>query len=142
MAQLDLASIVETPHTLRDTDGRIYDVPTAAMLSTIQIAQMRRLQQTLPEMMAALDTPGGDSSAAVVSLNQVVDEYVQLIAPTMPGERIAAMPVGKKVQIIKWWQDVETPKTPPKATASPRVIRGRRSRGSAASTPASDLKAS
>lgn len=144
MAQFDLVSIVQTPHTFRDRDGRTYEVPTAAMFSTIEIAKVTRLQHALPEAMTALGQKDGDQAAAVTTLDQIVNEYFQMLVPTMPADRVQALAVGEKAAFIQWWQAEETPKgtPPPNRAAGKRVSRGKRSPASVGSTPASAPKAS
>lgn len=136
MAQFDLTSIVQTPHIFRDRDGRAYEVPTAAMFSTLEIAKVTRLQHALPEAMKALGEKDGDQAAAVTALDQVVNEYFQMLVPSLSPERIQSIAIAEKAAFIQWWQREETPKDapPPNRTAGKRVSRGKRSPASSGST--------
>lgn len=146
MGQFSLLDIKPTPHTFRDQDGQIYEVPTARMFGTNAFGQLTRLQAQLPEVLAELKQAESDDARlpAVTLLDQTVNDFFRMLIPEMPLDRVFSLGLYDKLQFIQWWQQQEARTTAPvgEAQAGRPVIRGRRSPASAASTKVSRPKKS
>lgn len=136
MAQFTL--LVPKAHTFRDTDGQVYDVPTARMFGTTQFGRMEYLQGALPEAQNEIREVGDDEERlipAVKRLDQVVNEFFGMLVPTLPLDRVYTIPLTDKIAFIGWWQQEEQKTQQPvgEATAGRPVSRGRRSPASSRS---------
>lgn len=140
MAQFSLLDTIPKPHTFRDTDGQVYDVPTARMFGTIQFGRMEYLQAELPAALTEIREAGaGDEERmypAVKRLDQVVNEFFGMLVPSLPLDRVYTIPLPDKIAFINWWKAEEEKAQQPagEARAGQRVNRGRRSPASSTRT--------
>ena len=138
MPQFSLLDIKPKPHTFRDQDGQIYEVPTARMFGTNAFGSLTRLQAQLPEALAELTEAEDDDAQlpALALLDQTVNEFFHMLVPSMPLDRVYELGLHDKLAFIGWWQQQEQRTGAPvgEAQAGRPVIRGRRSPASAAST--------
>lgn len=134
MANYSLADLIPEPHRFTDTDGAVYDVPTAEMFSTANLKRIAQMERELPEVLGTW-RQAPDLQEGVIRLDQLVNDFFQTLVPDMPVERVEAIGINQKVHFIQWWQKEEGAKAPPipPAAAGQRLIRGRRS--PASSTP-------
>jgi hypothetical protein len=108
-------------------DGTTYAVLTADLLSEDGIAALMREQRRMGELFAA-----DQSEEALASMNRML----AILIPTLPPERLKAIPVTFKTKFLDFWQ-AEHPAADPKppATSLPTSTpHGRRSRGSSRPT--------
>lgn len=144
MGQFSLLDITPKPHTFRDQDGQIYEVPTARMFGTNAFGQLTRLQAQLPEALSELQAADSDAAQlpAITLLDQTVNDFFHMLVPGMPLDRVYELGLYDKLQFIQWWEKEERKGQPPvgEARAGRPVIRGRRSPASAASTTARPRK--
>jgi hypothetical protein len=144
MASFSLLDIKPKPHTFRDQDGAVYEVPTARMFGTNAFGSLTRLQAQLPEAMAELEAAKNDDDAlpAVTLLDQTVNDFFHMLVPTMPLDRVYELSLYDKLRFIQWWEKEERRQAVPvgEAQAGRAVTRGRRSPASAASTTARPKK--
>lgn len=138
MGQFSLLDIKPKPHTFRDQDGQIYEVPTARMFGTNAFGQLTRLQAQLPEVLSELRQADDDDARlpAVTLLDQTVNDFFRMLVPEMPPDRVFSLGLHDKLQFIQWWQKEEARTQIPvgETQAVGKVTRGRRSPASAAST--------
>lgn len=138
MGQFSLLDIKPKPHTFRDQDGQIYEVPTARMFGTSAFGSLTRLQEQLPQALAELKQSKDEDAAlpALTLLDQTVNDFFRMLVPEMPLDRVFSLGLYDKLAFIQWWQQQEQRTTAPVggAQAGGPVIRGRRSPASAAST--------
>lgn len=105
-----LADLVPEPLYFVDNavggDGTRYEVLTSELLSERDIATATRLDARIRQMQ-------NDPAASLEALN----DYMQMLVPDMPRERVTAIPMAFKVRFMTWWsqkqQDANGPK--PKA---------------------------
>lgn len=122
--------------------GQRYDARTAAMFGPIDLATQQRLQREMVEATQIMQRAGASDAeleSASATLESVLDDFMLLIVPGLPVERVAAIESGYKLQFITWWRQQHPEPTEGKAQARP-VTRGRPSRAS--STPATTPRAS
>lgn len=86
-------------------DGTVYDVLTVDLLSEVDLAAMIKLQRR-----AALAFSGDRSGEALQAFN----ELIALLIPTLPKERIAAIPLTFKTRFVDFWHSSQ-PQLDPKA---------------------------
>lgn len=133
MAQFNMLERRPVAHTFRDTDGAVYEVRTARMFGTNAYARLAWLQSELPDAMEELQNSEGDDEKilpAARRLDQVVNEFFQMLAPDMPLDRVYELALADKLLFIQWWQQEEQKTTPRGEAVTARPIRGKRSRGS------------
>lgn len=137
MPQFSLLDLKPEGHTFRDTTGEIYQVPTARLFGTDAYGRLTWLQTNLPAALKELaDAPDGETMAAVTQVDQVVNQFFQMLVPDMPEPRVHQLALADKLGFINWWQQEEQKAAPQSggAQAGKPVTRGRRSPASAAST--------
>jgi hypothetical protein len=140
MGQFSLLDIKPKPHTFRDQDGAIYEVPTARMFGTNAFGRLTWLQEQLPNVLAELKAAESEDATlpAITLLDQTVNEFFRMLVPDMPPDRVFSLGLHDKLQFIQWWQKQEqkaSPQVAPgEATAVGKVTRGRRSPALSAST--------
>lgn len=102
-------------------DGTTYDVLTVDLLSEDSIAALMREQRRMAQAFAA-----ERSSEALEAVNRLI----AILIPSMPPERIAAIPITFKARFVEFWQtEQQGPKAQaaaPKSKPTP-TPRGRRS---------------
>lgn len=138
-ATFNLADLIPEPLTFRDTDGKTYEAHTAEMFGAVDYAKLMRLQQQMRTAFATLQATAGqkkgDTEGVAAQLEAMSDTLIAMIVPDLPPERLAAMAFGHKFRFLKWWQEQATAGQPAGETkAAEKVIRGRRSPASSAST--------
>ena len=130
-----LSDLVPEPLTLTDDahggDGTVYDVLTADLLSEVDMAALMTQQRRMAAAFAADRT---DEAL------QACNAFVQILIPSIPAERLRAIPLTFKARFIEFWQQHHAAQQPsPKAPATDPanltpVQRGRRSRASSPPT--------
>lgn len=144
MGQFSLLDIKPKPHTFRDQDGQVYEVPTARMFGTNAFGRLTWLQEQLPSVLQELKAASSEDATlpAITLLDQTVNEFFRMLVPDMPPDRVFSLGLHDKLQFIQWWQKEERRAAAPvgEAQAGQPVIRGRRSPASAASTTARPKK--
>lgn len=88
-------------------DGTRYEVLTADLLSEKDVAVATRLD-------ARIRTMAEDPTVAIGAIN----DYMQLLVPTLPMARIQAIPMSFKTRFIAWWSEQQQQATSPKPTAA------------------------
>ncbi len=120
--------------------GSRYAARTKAMFGAEDFAAYMRMQHEYTEAMAVLQGKGeGELADAGQLLGDVCAALLHLIVPDLPDERVNELENGYVIQFISWWtQQQPTPEGGPVGERTPggKSIRGKRSPGSAASTPA------
>lgn len=140
MGQFSLLDIKPKPHTFRDQDGSVYEVPTARMFGTNAFGRLTWLQEQLPSVLQELKAADNEAATlpAVTLLDQTVNEFFRMLVPSMPPDRVFELGLYDKLQFIQWWQKQEQRTAAPvplgEATAGQPVTRGRRSPALSAST--------
>lgn len=124
MSNLNFADLIPEPLTYTDEDGTIYDVKSGALLSSADIAAIVRLERDSATALAK-DTP--------VEADAALNRILRILVPSLPDERLAAMPLGVKTRIVEWWKDAQpNPKTQrARAATTTRATPAPRSRTSA-----------
>lgn len=127
MAQFSLVDNEPKPHTFRDTDGLVYEVPTARMFGTRQFAELERLQAGFLEVRDELRSADEATMLpAAKRLDQVVNTFFQMLVPRMPPDRVYELAIVDKVAFIQWWQLQEAKtSTRGEARAGKKTSRGR-----------------
>lgn len=87
-------------------DGTRYEVLTADLLSEKDVAVATRLD-------ARIRTMAEDPTVAIGAIN----DYMQLLVPTLPMARIQAIPMSFKTRFIAWWSEQQQASSP-KPTAA------------------------
>ncbi len=138
MAEFSLVGLVPESDTFRHPDGTVYEVRKAIMFGVIEYAAFERLNKATPALMDKLNTaPEGARDAAAREATEHIDSLVSTLMPTMPIERVRALPFSKKIEFISWWrkqQEQAAPGEAPAGQQSNRSRRGRRSPASSTST--------
>ena len=126
-----LADLMPEPLTFTDNavggDGAIHDMLTSALLSSEDVSALTRLERDAAGAMANQDIAAADAA---------INRLIGTLIPTLPAERIAAIPITFKTRLLDWWRE-QQPQPSPKAKAAqqaPSAARGRRSRTSAPPT--------
>jgi len=131
MSTFSLADLMPEPLTFTDDatggDGCAHDVLSGALLSTADVAALTRLER---ESAAALAK--NDPNAADAAINRLI----AVLIPTLPLERISAIPIVFKTKFLEWWRDQQPSPKPPAAqtTQATSATPVRRSRTSAPRT--------
>lgn len=137
-ATFDLADLVPEPMTMRDMDGTTYDVLGTELFGAVDYARLMRMRTDMAAAFSGLQAKQGDQEAkerTAANLEQLADELIALLVPSLPAERRAAIPFAKKFRFLNWWKEQETKGQPTgESKAVEKVIRGRRSPASSAST--------
>lgn len=129
-------------------DGTQYSVRLPAMFDSYEYAQMAKLQDELPEHLAriaSLGDSGPEAAQAALVLDGVINDFMKLLIPDLPDERVKRIALGYKLEFIKWWKQrlPAQPKAADQQKAAQRVgeaqrraktPRGKRSPDSSAST--------
>lgn len=148
-----LAAIIPQGLTFTDDgaggDGAQYQVRLPSMFTSYEYARLAELQTSLPEQLAAVANAreqGPESGQVMTLVDQAINEILSLLVPDLPEQRIKAIPLGYKLEFMKWWKG-QLP-TQPKAAdqiaaaarvgevqgRAPKTRRGKRSPDSSAST--------
>ena len=101
--EFSLADLVPEPLTFRDNvgggDGTVYDVMRADMLGPTALARLQRLQKRAQSLyhgrVVSLEEAG--------ELEQVADEFIVMLIPNLPEERLATLGFQAKYKLITWW---------------------------------------
>jgi hypothetical protein len=96
--QFSLADLIPEPLTFKDDafggEGVIFDVLTSELLSSQDIATLRRIRNRL------IGEPQEEETAdLIININLLVS----LLIPDMPSERIHRLPLGAKEKFFAWW---------------------------------------
>lgn len=112
------AGLIPDPLTFTDNrfggDGMRHDVMRADMLSPEDYAVIQRMER---EITAASLSTNADSPDNVTLINQRLSEFLRLLIPTLPSERITAIPVIYRVKFIEWWKSKHEAATHPSGEA-------------------------
>lgn len=104
--EFSLSSLLPEPLVFRDDrfggDGALHDVKTAGMLSVEDVVVLERLQRRGVEAVGRTDLESGSQAAM---LAQATDEMMGLLVPTLPAERLKAIPFAFKAAFLKWWRE-------------------------------------
>jgi hypothetical protein len=131
MTTFSLADLMPEPLTLTDNavggDGRTHDVLSGALLSTTNVAALTRLERDAGAALAKDDPTAADAA---------INRLIGVLIPTLPPERISAIPITFKTKFLEWWR-AQQPEPSPKVTAAQatNATPVRRSRTSAPPTP-------
>lgn len=113
-------------------DGTQYAVRLPAMFDSYEYAQMAKLQDELPghlKKIASLGESGPEAAQAALVLDGVINDFMQLLIPDLPDERVKRIALGYKLEFIKWWKQQlpAQPKAADQAKAAQRLgeVRGR-----------------
>lgn len=82
-------------------DGAVYTMLTPEMMSEQDMATMQRLQRQIEVATAE----GEDVAGVAVRLAQFARQTLKLLIPTLPDERVDAIPLLYKTRIVEWWRD-------------------------------------
>lgn len=108
--EFSLADLAPARPTFHDNayggDGARHEWHMLADLGPAHLAMLRRIQDELTRAYAVL----GASDASAPKLEQAgeklmaaFDAFLKLILPSLPAERIAALPFGAKEKMLTWW---------------------------------------
>jgi hypothetical protein len=142
--EFSLADIAPERATFHDNayggDGARHEWQMLSDLGPAHVAMLRRIQDELSRAYAvigATDASAQKLEQAGAKLMAAFDAFLKLILPTLPAERIAALPFGAKERMLTWW-NARQPKAEgqalPLAQAAPATPPAKRSRASSAST--------
>ena len=140
MAEFSLLNLLPAGHTFRDAEGTVFDVMTARLFGTLQFGRLVYLESELPAAMQDIRAAKGDDTLmipAVQRLDQVVNEFFQMLVPRMPLDRVYEIPLQDKTSFIEWWQQEEEKirrARPAGEQVAGKPIRGRRSPASSTRT--------
>lgn len=143
-ATFSLADLIPEPLTFVDLDGQRYDARTAEMFGATDYARYERMQREAKQAFATLQSANGDRETAAAALEQITDDLMTMIVPTLARDRVRAIAFGHKFRFLQWWQE-QQPKAeaiPGEVVAGQKSTRARRSPASAAPTRGSGRKAS
>jgi hypothetical protein len=122
-----LGELAPKPLRFRDDgeggDGQFYDVRTPLMFNDLEQARLASLQQTLPQQLAEIGTMADQEqiAEALSLLGGILNDFVRLLIPALPEERLKSIGTASKIAFIKWWT-AETKKSG-EATAGNRKQR-------------------
>jgi len=115
-------------------DGQTHEVRTVAMLGAADHARLQRIQRHIAELQTQLvkaelrkkqllDAREKANETQIVQIDKQLDGadntierlgaeidsenslFVQVLIPSLPRDRIQAIPPGNKYQFIKWWRE-------------------------------------
>lgn len=112
------ADLASEPLEFSGPDGKVYSARRLDDFGTLEGAELQRIQRRL--IVANHKLQGEDEKArdeAAIVLQQQLDAFVQLVAPTLPKDQIAAMSPMRKITFMEWWKEENPQLTAPKATA-------------------------
>lgn len=144
--ELSLADLAPERLIFRDNayggDGARHEYLMAADLGLEHVGQLRRIQDELTRALALLgaaEASAEELEAAAQRLAGGLDAFLRLVLPTLPAERVRAIPLGGKQRMLEWWRgkqptEAQEALTFPLAPAAPPTPRGKRSRASSAAT--------
>jgi len=105
---LDFSTLVPKRDTFTDTDGKVHEFRAVGDFGALDLATMKRLQRDMPKSLNDLSNNLDDEEPAR-RFERLTNESLKLILPSLADERIAAISMGQKAQITKWWQERNTP---------------------------------
>lgn len=103
---LNFASLVPTRNTFTDADGKRHEFRARVEFGAVDLARITRLQKSVQAALDTLAQAAEDESAAQAVEDQT-GEFIALILPTLPSGFVAAMTLGQKSAIVRWWTDHE-----------------------------------
>ena len=114
-----LADLIPSPLTFEDTafggDGAIHTVKTWDLFSSEDIATLMRFHNDIGVAFAANDAAKAE---------RLINQLLSMLIPTLPQERLKAIPVTFKGKFLEWWEAEQ-----PKPEQSPKSKRAASSRG-------------
>jgi hypothetical protein len=151
--EFSLADLAPEPLIFNDSafggDGARHEVRTYTMFSPVELGTLRRLIAELSRNEQSANALLNDREVDEQAINQAgeqllatYDMFLRLLMPTLPAERLQAIPFVGKQRIIGWWNSQNVAMQPgggdrPLAPSAERpTARGKRSPSSATATPA------
>lgn len=129
-----LSSLIPDPLTYTDDrfegDGKRYDMLRAEMLSAEDYAAIQRITREITAISAGKDA---GSPAKVKIMEQRLEEFIALLIPGLPAQRVHALPLVVRIKVIEWWKSKHPEQPPGEAPAVERTQR-KRSPASSVST--------
>lgn len=121
-------------------DGARHEYRMAVDLGLESLAQMRRIQDELTRAYAALTSAAASADEidqAAQRIQAGLDAFLRLVLPTLPAERVTAIPLRGKERIMDFWRtrqphEEAAPGAP--LPAAPATAPRKRSRGSSQPT--------
>lgn len=115
--KLNFAALVPQRDEFEDLDGTKYEFRSKADFGAMDHARGSRFSDELRSALEALGTNPQDEAAAS-RFEHTTEEFVRLILPTLPNERLKALTLGQKAAIVQWWQ--ESPQGEAQAGETPK----------------------
>lgn len=142
--EFSLLDLAPAPLVFRDEafggDGGRHEWRMLADLGLEDLGTLRRIQDELGRASAALSkaSPSADDLDRMATrLAEGFNAFLRLMLPTLPAERLAAIPLRGKQYMLERWraaQPAEEAGAVPLGPAGPPTPRGRPSRGSSPPT--------
>jgi hypothetical protein len=143
--EISLADLAPERLTFWDTayggDGSRHEWRMVADLGLEDVGTLRRIQDELARAAALLGKQASSADeldAAAQKMRGGIDAFLHLMLPTLPRERLTAIPLQGKERLLKWWQARQPQGAAadglPLAQAARATPRGKRSRASSRAT--------
>lgn len=130
-----LSSIIPESLTFTDDahdgDGKVYIVRRAAEFNSFDFVAHQRLQADLTDSQLQLGQKDSDAIETMKVLERVADEFVRLLIPTMPEDRLKTLALVWKMAFIGWWNE-QQPKAAVGGNRASRRTAAKTARGKAA----------
>lgn len=122
----DLKALAPERPTLTDFDGREHTVKLPDDFGVVDFARLQRLQAEIGEGFDKLQANPKDEEAAQV-VEDLIDDFLGMLAPTLPEAHLAQMTFSQKYEMMQWWSEevagkataADTPQTESQSTPSP-----------------------
>lgn len=99
---LNFQTLIPERNDFEDSDGRKYEFRSAKDFGTVDQARAGRIRKEMLAAMEALEKNEADEAAAQ-TFERATAEFVRLILPGLPDERMQALSLGQKAAIVEWW---------------------------------------
>jgi len=113
---LNFQTLIPERDEFEDTDGRKYEFRSGKDFGAVDKARANRMRNEMAAAMDALTKDEADEGAAQ-RFERSTTDFVRLILPTLPDERLQALSLGQKAAIAQWWQSSDEGKPAGEAQA-------------------------
>ena len=120
-ANFSLADLIPEVDTFTDMDGDKHEIRSTRTFGAIEYAKLKRFQREIAASQETVNTTKvetlEDENLIVAAVNRQEDamnEFIGMIIPKMPMDRIKAIELADKLSFMAWWNEQQPKNAPAK----------------------------
>lgn len=106
---LNFQTLVPERDDFEDSNGQKHEFRAKTDFGAVDQARASRIRKDMTAAMDALAANETDEAAAL-RFEQATTEFVHLILPSLPVERLQALSLGQRASIVDWWNKAQEEK--------------------------------